>query len=60
MQRDTRARALRAVLDEFMLEPMYELPECSSAGVTYLVDRESIDKSLPLAKLPQRKAKESA
>jgi ATP-dependent Clp protease ATP-binding subunit ClpX len=60
MQRDTGARALRAVLDEFMLEPMYELPESSSAGVTYIVDRDSIDKGVTLSKLPQRKAKESA
>ncbi|MHC4416232.1 MAG: ATP-dependent Clp protease ATP-binding subunit ClpX [Planctomycetota bacterium] len=60
MQRDTGARALRAVLDEFMLDTMYELPELQSAGVTYVLDAEAIENHLSLAQLPQRKAKESA
>ncbi len=60
MKRDTGARALRAVLDEYMLEAMYELPESQSAGVTYIIDAESIENGLSLDRMPQRKAKESA
>ncbi len=60
MKRDTGARALRAVLDEFMLDVMYELPESQSAGVTYILDAESIENGLSLDRMPQRKAKESA
>ena len=60
MQRRTGARALRAVLDEYMLDVMYELPEVDTAGVTYMIDGETITKGHSLAKIPQRKAKESA
>jgi len=60
LKRETGARALRAVLDEFMLDVMYELPESSSEGVTYVVDAESLVNKLSLAEMPQRKAKESA
>ena len=60
MTRDTGARALRAVLDEFMLDVMYELPEAQSTGVTYILDAESIENGLTLAQMPQRRAKESA
>ncbi|MHC4218627.1 MAG: ATP-dependent Clp protease ATP-binding subunit ClpX [Planctomycetota bacterium] len=59
MQRDTGARALRAVLDELMLDVMYELPEAQTAGVTYMLDAESIEAGLSLTALPQRKAKEA-
>ncbi|TDJ57305.1 MAG: ATP-dependent Clp protease ATP-binding subunit ClpX [Planctomycetota bacterium] len=60
MKRDTGARALRAVLDEFMIDVMYELPESQSDGVTYILDAESIENGLSLDRLPQRRAKESA
>ncbi len=60
MTRDTGARALRAVLDEFMLDVMYELPEAQSDGVTYILDAESIENGLTLAQMPQRRARESA
>ncbi|MCH8343251.1 MAG: ATP-dependent Clp protease ATP-binding subunit ClpX [Planctomycetes bacterium] len=60
MKRDTGARALRAVLDEFMLDTMYELPEVESTGVTYVIDTDAIQSSLSITELPQRKAKESA
>jgi len=60
MKRDTGARALRAVLDEFMLDVMYELPEAQSSGVTYILDAESIENGVTLAQMPQRRAKESA
>jgi ATP-dependent Clp protease ATP-binding subunit ClpX len=60
MKRDTGARALRAVLDEYMLEMMYELPEHDRRGVTYIVDSDAIENALALDELPQRLAKESA
>jgi len=60
MKRQTGARALRAVLDEFMLEMMYELPDYETAGVTFIVDGQDIREGTPLAKLRQQKAKESA
>jgi hypothetical protein len=51
---------VRAVLDEYMLEMMYELPERERRGVTYIVDGDAIDNELALDELPQRLAKESA
>jgi len=60
MKRHTGARALRAVLDEFMLDLMYELPEHSSPGITYVIDGDDIRNGVQLADLTQRQAKESA
>jgi ATP-dependent Clp protease ATP-binding subunit ClpX len=60
MKRETGARALRAVLDEFMLEMMYDLPDYDSTGVTFVVDHADIVDRTPLAELTARKAKESA
>ena len=60
MKRETGARALRAVVDEFMLDVMYELPEADSEGVSYVIDADAIESKLTLDELPQRKAKESA
>jgi ATP-dependent Clp protease ATP-binding subunit ClpX len=60
MKRETGARALRAVLDEFMLELMYDLPERDNMGVTYLIDADAVEGGMALAKLPQRKKKNTA
>jgi ATP-dependent Clp protease ATP-binding subunit ClpX len=60
MSRDTGARALRAVLDSYMLELMYELPDLDNTGTTYIIDGEAIESGRPLAKISRRKAKESA
>ena len=60
MKRDTGARALRAVVDEFMLDSMYDLPEANAQGVTFILDAESIENTFKLDQLPQQKAKESA
>ena len=46
MARGTGARALRAVLDEYMLNLMYDLPDLDNAGVTYVLDAESIERGL--------------
>ncbi len=60
MKRDTGARALRAVLYEYMLEIMYELPERDRAGTTFIIDADALESGLRLDELPQRRAKESA
>ena len=48
------------MIDEFMLDTMYQLPDVQSSGVTYVVDAHALENNLSLADLPQRKAKESA
>ena len=60
MERKTGARALRAVLDEFMLDMMYELPDLDCGGATYIIDGDAVRNKASLAELPQRQAKESA
>jgi len=60
MARDTGARALRAVLDSYMLDLMYELPDLDNTGTTYVIDAEAIESGKPLTKIHRRKAKESA
>ena len=59
MSRDTGARALRAVMDELMLELLYTLPDRDNDGVTYRMDADSITNRSDLDQLEIR-AKESA
>ena len=47
MKLDTGARALRSVIEEFMLELMYELPESKAAGCRYVVGEEMIESGEP-------------
>ena len=58
ISRDTGARALRSVMEEVMLELMYELPDLNSGGVRYVIDAEAIEKQKPLAELrvPQKES----
>jgi len=42
-KRDTGARALRAVMEEVMLELLYELPDRDNAGAEYMIDAASLD-----------------
>lgn len=58
-KRDTGARALRAVLEELMLELMYELPDGDNAGTEYVIDESVIAAPRRLADL-RVKRKESA
>ena len=58
-KRDTGARALRAVLEEVMLEWMYELPEQDHTGIEYVVDEAAIEHPATLGDL-RVKRKESA
>ncbi|QQE11878.1 ATP-dependent Clp protease ATP-binding subunit ClpX [Planctomycetota bacterium] len=41
--RDTGARALRSVMEELMLELMYDLPELSNKGVKYVIDEAAVN-----------------
>ena len=60
MQRDTGARALRAILEEVMLDLMYELPDSDAAGKRYIIDKDVIDGRKTLADLQSIKIKDSA
>jgi ATP-dependent Clp protease ATP-binding subunit ClpX len=59
LQRRTGARALRAVLDEIMLELMYHLPEMDNVNAVYVIDERAISERMPLQSI-RRRAKESA
>ena len=60
MKRDVGARALRAVVEEIMLELMYELPEQKDKGGTYEVTHDMVDgKVKPTIFAAQKVRKES-
>ncbi len=42
MARDTGARALRSVMEEIMLNLMYELPEMNNEGCKYVIDAATV------------------
>jgi ATP-dependent Clp protease ATP-binding subunit ClpX len=60
MERKTGARALRAVIDDLMLDFMYDLPDRENNGTTYVLDADAVRDRRPLSELIQRQAKESA
>jgi len=60
MERDTGARALRAILEEVMLDINYDLPDTESEGVKFIIDEEVIHGRKGLADVEQIKKKESA
>jgi ATP-dependent Clp protease ATP-binding subunit ClpX len=49
--RNTGARALRAVLEEIMLDLMYDLPDHDNDGVEYVIDRAAVEERRRLADL---------
>ncbi len=57
--RETGARGLRAVMEEIMLELMYELPEHRNEGGDYVIDEGAVDSRKSLTQL-RTKRKESA
>jgi len=59
LSRDTGARALRGVMEELMLELMYELPDEAEPGATYVIDEAVVEQHRPLAQLRQAR-RESA
>jgi ATP-dependent Clp protease ATP-binding subunit ClpX len=59
MERSTGARGLRAVMDELMVDLLYDLPDQDNEGVTYVVDGDSVDNG-PSLETMARRNKESA
>jgi len=59
LSRDTGARALRGVMEETMLELMYELPDHKAEGTGYVIDDWAVGRKVRLADLRVPK-KESA
>ncbi len=57
-KRDTGARALRGVLEELMLDMMYELPDHDNAGAEYIIDERAASgrPSLNQIKLPRKES----
>lgn len=60
ISRDTGARALRSVMEEVMLDLMYDLPEMNNEQARYVLDRSAIESPRPLKELRQAQVKESA
>jgi len=60
LKRDTGARALRAVMEEIMLDLMFDLPDRDATGVQYIIDAEAVEHGYGLDQLRQKKKKESA
>ena len=58
-ERETGARGLRAVMEELMLEPMYELPERRRAGQV-VVTVPVVEGKEPLFPVPSKRRRESA
>ena len=62
MERGTGARGLRAVIDNFMIDVMYELPDRDNQDAVYLINANDIENGLELDTIqqPKKAAKESA
>lgn len=56
MERDTGARGLRGVMEEIMLDLMYELPEHNNQNAEYVVDTIDVRKRRTLAELRVKRA----
>ena len=59
IKRETGARALRSVMEELMLELMYELPDMNNDGAKYVITGHAVNNPTSLADL-RVKQKESA
>ena len=57
--RETGARALRSVMEELMLDLMYDLPDLNNDNAKYVIDGATVDSGKSLADLRVAK-KESA
>ncbi|MBX3389042.1 MAG: ATP-dependent Clp protease ATP-binding subunit ClpX [Phycisphaeraceae bacterium] len=58
VKRDTGARALRAVMEELMIDLMYQLPDMDNTGAEYIIDEKTVTSKRNLSEL--RRLKESA
>ena len=59
LQRETGARALRAITEELMIDMMFELPE-ESEGEKYVITRDIVQRKADLFAARQKTKKESA
>ena len=59
IERDTGARALRAITEEMMVDLMYRLPEQDKNG-TYTVSKDVVDGTVDIFEAAKRQKKESA
>ncbi len=60
VRRDTGARALRAVMEELMLDLMYQLPDQDNQGAEYRIDADAVDSPRALADLRVKKRESAA
>ncbi len=61
MTRDVGARALRGVVEQLMLELLYELPEAKDENATYVITEQMVESTEPLTLFAARQPrKESA
>ncbi|MEM6553727.1 MAG: ATP-dependent Clp protease ATP-binding subunit ClpX [Planctomycetota bacterium] len=60
LSRDTGARALRSVMEEIMLDLMYDLPDLTNDGVKYVIDESVLNDKRRLEDLAVSSKKESA
>jgi len=60
MKRKTGARALRAVMDEVMLELMYDLPDLDNENAEYVIDRDAVENQAVSLESLRVQVKESA
>ena len=59
LERDTGARALRAIAEELMVDLMYRLPE-EASGAKYVITRDIVEGKAKLFTAKQKTKKESA
>ena len=55
MEKGTGARGLRSIVEESMLDIMYELPD-QEQGATYVIDEHIIEGRRQLFQMPQSKS----
>ncbi len=60
IERDTGARALRSVMEEVMLDLMYDLPDENNKSIKYVIDGSALREPRPLKELGVSVQKESA
>ena len=60
IERDTGARALRSVMEEVMLDLMYDLPDENNKSIKYVIDESALRNPRPLKELGVSIQKESA
>ncbi|MEE2682112.1 MAG: ATP-dependent Clp protease ATP-binding subunit ClpX [Planctomycetota bacterium] len=60
LKRETGARALRAVLDELMIDKLYDLPEGDRSGLTFIIDGDAVRENTALKDLEVRNNKKES